>query len=211
MSIGLAIGTQLGRVGRVAQTVASDTFTGADGTALASHSPEIGAGWTRSATASDGAGDPLISGGRIYNPTSNIRVYYITGLDLADCEVSADVVLRTDTNNASSGVVGRHNFGAITFYLARYNDTVNAFQLHKYVAGVATQLGSDAAATLTADQAYRLTLAMRGSSIRLLVDGLLAVSVTDTAITAAGKAGVRLGGTASTTTGTHLDNFRVTA
>ena len=54
---------------------------------------------------------------------------------------------------------------------------------------------------------------MRGSSIRLLVDGVERVSATDSSITAIGRAGVQLGSataaSASNTAGMHTDNFRI--
>jgi hypothetical protein len=55
---------------------------------------------------------------------------------------------------------------------------------------------------------------MNGSTIRMLVDGVVRGSVTDTSITGAGRAGVRLGSSTATATqgdtvGLHLDNFRV--
>jgi hypothetical protein len=82
------------------------------------------------------------------------------------------------------------------------------------VAGTSTVLGSYSE-TLTALSTYALKLDMDGSTIRLLVNGVERVSATDTAITSAGRGGVRLGyasasgaaDTPSDTTGLHVDNL----
>ncbi len=62
---------------------------------------------------------------------------------------------------------------------------------------------------LTVDQAYALTLSMVGTTINLIVDGAVTITQTDSAITAAGRAGMRPNNAATSTTGVHLDNWRV--
>lgn len=107
------------------------------------------------------------------------------------------------------GVVGRINTSADTAYFARHTTVGEQWQLFKVVAGSSTQLGTPLSATPTIDQVYRLTLRMIGSAISVLLDGVVIITATDTAITAAGMAGLRVSGTASNSAGLHLDNFFV--
>ena len=101
---------------------------------------------------------------------------------------------------------------ANTFYMARYwGDSSDSWQLYSAVAGSFTLLGSSAQA-LTDETAYNVKLEMIGTAIKLYKEGSSTplISATDSSITAAGKAGVRLisGATVpSDNTGIHIDNF----
>jgi hypothetical protein len=105
-----------------------------------------------------------------------------------------------------------------TFYAAVYDRSTLSWTLYSIVNSSKVSLGQSPQ-TLTPGWTYRLALdmtGMTGSTIRLLVNGVQQVSVTDTAITAAGRSGVAMGfgatssTTATDTTGMHLDNFTVT-
>ena len=105
-----------------------------------------------------------------------------------------------------------------TFYAAVYDRSTLSWTLYSIVNSSKVSLGQSPQ-TLTPGWTYRLALdmtGMTGSTIRLLVDGVQQVSVTNTAITAAGRSGVAMGfgatssTTATDTTGMHLDNFTVT-
>ena len=124
----------------------------------------------------------------------------------ANYSVLADLYVETGVGHG--GPAGRIDTGANTMYQFRYQFGSTAFRLFKIVAGVATQLGSNSAATLTNGQTYMLELKMNGDQISGYVDGVLKVGpITDTAITAKGKAGIRLNG-ATSIAGYHLDNLR---
>lgn len=187
---------------------ASDTFTDADATSILTHVPEIGT-WVKYA-ASTNTADPTIIGNRIVGENAaTVSIYSCVSPQTPNYIVSCDVVMRSDNNLSQNGPIGRLVTGVVTYYHARYNTLTNAWQLYKFVNSTPTQLGTDQAAVLTVDQAYRCDLWMTGSLISMVVDGVTLVSVTDTAIPNAGRAGFRIGGAETGTTGVHLDNFSV--
>lgn len=184
-----------------------DVFTDTDNVLLQSHTGSQGATWTRHPSY---AGDAQISNAnRLHASSGTTALYYASGSPLtADYNVAGFLRKRSATSGAA-GIVGRASTSVDTHYLARYDDNVDEWRLYKYVTGTPTQLGSGFAQALTTDQDYWVRLEMRGTSIKVYVDGVERVAVTDSSITAAGKAGVRFDGGAGTdTTGIHLDDFQ---
>lgn len=101
---------------------------------------------------------------------------------------------------------------ANTFYHARaqrVSGTSLNWQLFKFVASTATQLGSSVSQTIATSTAYNLKLNVSGTTIELYDEGggSPTISATDSAITAAGFAGLRENGAATDSTLYHLDNF----
>lgn len=185
---------------------ASDAFTGTDGTELSVHD----AAW--SLAFSTNSNTAALIGNRVRRvstgSTSSIARYVHSGSPAsADYSVSLTYRVVTATNEFT-GVTGRSSEVAETFYMARYINSSALWQLYKFVTGTATLLGSFSQ-TLTVDTDYVLTLRMIGTTISLEVDGVERVSVTDSDISDAGKAGIRFAGAvnASDTTGYHFDNF----
>ncbi|HEX8629218.1 MAG TPA: LamG domain-containing protein, partial [Catenuloplanes sp.] len=202
-------------------TVASDTFTDATGALLSAHGGEIGTTtWTTvnsTRTAQVSATDTL----RITSAGGN-AVYYASAVPAsADYMVEADVVLKggLTSDDHIAGVVGRLDTAGTstgTFYHARYNRLAAQWELRKTVNSAAvgnltSATCSDFPQALTAGQSYRLGLDMKGSTIRMIVDGTVLCTATDSSITAKGRAGVRLysATTPGDATGMHLDNFDV--
>jgi len=200
-------------------TTSSDTFTaGAIGARLQDRDGEIGAHWTKVT-----GDDAVITNDlprRIRRNASSTSgaVYYSSGVPAAaDYTIQADVYVASSVPNDVIGVAGRLTAPSNgTYYAAVYNQPTGAWTLYSVANGVKTPLGTPYAQTLVAGTTYRLALDMNGSTIRLLVDGVQRVSVTNNVtITTAGQGGVVLGFTATTTTvtdttGMHLDNFAVT-
>lgn len=187
---------------------ASDAFTDTAGTALSTHSAD----WTLHT--SYGTGACVISdANRVRRSNNNSALFWHAGTPAsADYEVSADLFTKeTDGGASNTGVVGRVDTAANTCYHARYGgSSVDGWQLFKLVAGTATQLGSTSSQSLTDETTYAVKLKMAGTTIELFKEGSgsATVSVTDSAISAAGKSGIRFVGTGETnTTGLHLDNF----
>lgn len=193
---------------------ASDSFTGTAATELSAYNAD----WTEHG--SYASGQLVISdANRLRAGVNASSLYYHSGTPAsADYSVSADIFAKeTDGGTHNAGVVGRVNTGANTFYNARYlGQTTDAWQLFKFVAGVATQLGSSSTQSLTDETSYNVKLEMIGSSstaVKLYKEGSgsATISVTDSSspITAAGKAGIRLlpNDAPSNTTGLHMDNF----
>jgi len=190
-----------------------DTFTDATGTELGLHAPDSGGMWVNHEL---GLGASVITAAdrlRCNSSTANSAYYHSVPLPAADYDVSA--VVHCFTNPATSeqvGVLGRLAMLTGDAYLARYR-AAQGFQLFRFIANAATQLGTTYARVLGAGEDARLTLRMAGTAISLLVDGVVRVGpITDSSTTAAGFAGVFLGSntTADTdSTGSHLDNWNV--
>jgi hypothetical protein len=190
--------------------LAVDTFTAADGTTLEAHASDDGGSWTRHAAGS-GVGSATIENGMVHNVNDgNSRLYFHSILPAsADYAVEADVVMKSDNDAGTIGPVIRCDPTAATFYHLRYSCGANGWQLFKFVAGAATQLGATVLQTLTVNQVYRARLSATGSQLRAFIDGLLILDVTDTAIAASGHAGLRVNNVVTTTTGLHIDAWRV--
>ncbi|HLL67510.1 MAG TPA: LamG domain-containing protein, partial [Micromonosporaceae bacterium] len=197
--------------------VFNDTFTDFQSTSLGAHKSDSGGSWTL--RVADHIGASINSTGNLYHNNIGGTVYYTNPAPTtANYLVEADVIAKSATTTHIAGVVGRLDSagtGDGTFYTARYNSTgTPRWELGKVVNGTSTALGTASAETLTIGRAYRLGLDMSGSTIRLLVDGVVRTSATDNdpSLTAAGRAGVRFASTTAfdvQTTGVQLDNFRV--
>jgi hypothetical protein len=199
--------------------VSSDSMSGPTGTLLQSRSGETAAGWTK--VGFSDANAVLTDAGRIRKEGSSTSgaLYYASATpQSADYTVEADVYVRTNNlTNDMVGVVGRLDTSNAngTYYLARYEVASQKWMLYRRLNGSWDWLAESSAQALTQGSTYRLALDMKGTAIRVLVDGVQVVSVTDSAITGPGRAGVSLGfasgtSTVTNTTGLHLDNFRVT-
>lgn len=165
-----------------------DTFS--SGTDLTDHVGETGATWTRHALSTSGYN--TITSGKLYGGTFQDSDFYPSGNPAsADYDVSVDVYCETSGSAGyATGVWGRLDTSVRTGYLVTFNNWSNTFNLQKFVSGTATGLGTAFAYTMTTGETKTLKLQMRGSTIKMFVDGVERISVTDTAITAAGKPGV---------------------
>ena len=190
---------------------AFDEFTDADTTALESHAASDGGSWTKHSNS--GAGSVTIDNNRVHNPNdTTMHMYYHSWAPVvADYAVTVGVVMRSDNNASMAGPAVRIATGANTCYYARYFTNGNFWQILKVVSGSTTALGSTVAQTLTVDQIYLATLEVRDTALILSVDGVVIREVTDTSITSAGRAGIRVQDAASATTGVHLDSWQVAA
>ncbi|MDQ1536942.1 MAG: hypothetical protein QOE58_1335, partial [Actinomycetota bacterium] len=213
------------RLGESATSLyAEDSFTnGADAALLSNRSGETNTTWTSHAVnnttaetftwTTNSPGDQAIR----RSSSINTAMYYTTSTpSSANYRVEADVVVKSLLSGEVAGVVGRLNtagtsFG--TFYTARYS-VGTGWQL-LYVLNGTTQVGVGGtyAQTLTVGEIYHLALEVNGSTISLLVDGVVRVTDTDTGLASAGRAGIRLNNSSnagSATTGIHLDNYQLT-
>ena len=196
--------------------VTIDTFAGGSGATLQSRTGETGASWTNHGFY--GSVNTVLSpAGRLYKTGANTfgSVYYSSGVPASpDYSVSADVVALSNVANDAAGVAGRLAPGADTLYAARYERSTASWALYRVVNLAPTLLATWPQAFTTGTR--RVTLAMHGTSIRVLVDGIERIAVTDNGITAAGRGGTVLGfdwnfnnTTVTGTTGLHLDNLQV--
>lgn len=188
-------------------TFTSDSFTeGGSDVDLSAHTGEIGATWTEHASFTTGAITVDAANDRIYQSSAAASCYHSSGTPAsADYYVEAELI-HLSAADALIGVVGRVDTAANTMYIARYNEANTRWELRKFVAGVTSGLGTFTQ-SLSIGVTYTLRLDQVGSTIRLLVDGVERISVTDSAISAAGVAGVRAGGASTSTTRQHLLSF----
>jgi hypothetical protein len=193
-------------------TTSSDSFTDTSGRLLTAHTGELAATWTRVL----GAANATVSNeGRIFKANAGYSVNHNSLVQATpDYSVEADVVDKSVIADDAMGVIGRLN-ASNTFYLASWEERDNSWNLALVTNGSIDYLDYvPNQPALVIGQAYRLKLEMVGSALKLYVNGVLKVSVTDTTLTAAGRAGIMTGRIAtsaaqSNTTGLHLDNFQV--
>jgi hypothetical protein len=186
----------------------TETFTEATSTTLASHTGEVGATWTLHPS----YGNTVIvdaSIDRAYASSTSSTAYYASGTpSSANYYVQVTVTVASLPFTGSAGPAGRMDTTANTQYGFRLRDGTS-WQLFKLVTGTLTQLGSESTNNIpTVGQSRTLKLVMTGDQISGYVEGTLEVGpITDMAITAAGKAGIRLANPMDVSTGFHLDNF----
>lgn len=183
-----------------------DFFGSAAGTELSAHNAQ----WVRASGI--GSHQLFINAAEllyITGVTSGNGTYYIgASPGSSDYEVSTNVVFLgpLSTSGPSLGVIGRFlTASPNTFYFAMYQSSTDTWRLTKFVSGTATLLGAVAAGAV-AGTSRRLSLRMLGSSLSVLVDGVVVITATDTSITSAGAAGVRFNPFAAPDVIT-LDNF----
>jgi hypothetical protein len=193
-------------------TFVSDTFTDTSATALESHTGETGATWVKNSTYAGGLVISDANRCRHVDDTSNAG-YYASGTPAAaDYEVQGTVRFLSDLNGGI-GIGGRMSTSADTMYFAHYNNNAanEAFDLYKIVAGSYTQLGSSYSDPLGAGDERVMRLRMEGDQISLYVDDVLRIGpITDTALTVAGRAGIRAFLNATDAGGIHIDTFSAT-
>lgn len=183
---------------------ASDNFAGGPGVDLRDYSPA----WSRLQTAPSQS--VIVSDQqRARNGGAWTAVYiHSTSPPSPDYIVTADIYVASATDTAE--ILGRGSQTVTTHYYLVLSP--GALTLRKAVAGVATYLGSHLATAPEGDT-IRIALSMSGSVLRAFRDGVEVITVNDTSISDAGRAGVRFYSSVapSDAVGMHLDNFLATA
>jgi hypothetical protein len=183
---------------------ATDTFTGADATDLAAHTPELGGSWTELY-----AGQLTLLSNQLDGPTAGDAYAVINATPpSADYAVEADVVVLIAGYPNLAGVLGRYTFTGPNGYLGYFDVGATTWKLAKYVAGAYTLLASYSDPTFSTGT-KRVALEMTGTALVLKVDGVTRCTAIDASISAANKAGVICEQGYSTVA--HLDNFRAGA
>ena len=188
----------------------TDTFTEASDTTLASHTGEVGATWTLHPSYSGAA---LDNGSlkRIYLNTSAAAAYYASGAPpSANYCVQADFNRVTQISNNISIVIGMDT-ASDAGLLLRGNDNGTAFQWEVIDrAGGSNTLLTSSSANQPSIGGAAITMKMcrNGTAVTVFANGVQDTTLNaTTTTTAVGKAGIRASGQATSTTGTHLDNF----
>lgn len=206
-------------------TFVNDTFTDTNATNITSHTGETGATWTKHSYATNTNHPQINASNALVTTESNVREnYYASGVPAtADYTVTLDYAMTANTTEEIFGPMGRLSTSASTGYLFVFYRGGAQFLMQSLVAGTATTIGTSVNHALAAGT-YRMTLDMSGSTIAGRVQRtsdsnwltsagawqagqVNCISTTDTAVTAAGKAGVYqlciIGGGARPT----IDNF----
>lgn len=187
---------------------ASDSFTDTAAVTLPNHTMDSGGPWVSHGSYNDNG---VISNANRARNGANITTfgYYATTAPAsADYDVSADLYVASKVG--SMGVMGRVSTAADMMYFARYNAATSRWELYSDVAGTAASLGYYSQA-LTGGHTYNVRLSMVGTTIAVYIDGTSRISVTNNAVTAAGRGGIRgvdaTAGGGTDSIGYHLDNF----
>jgi hypothetical protein len=182
------------------------SFTATAGTALTSYTGEIGGTWTVQSGASPSSPSAISATGTLFS-ASTAGIYQASGTPAsANYYVEADFVFKSTIAGDSVALAARMAPSANTFVWGGWSQTSGGWRIFKTVAGTQTQLGSTYSDTFTGGF-KRVRLTVNSTTYSLSVDGVEVISVTDSSITAAGKAGVRASASQSSATGIHIDNL----
>lgn len=172
-------------------TFVNDTMTEASNTALESHTPETGGAWSKQSGFTAGATVDATED-RCKGDTSTTAIYQNAGAPAGvDYDVQATVRMTSLATSPHVGLIARAAAAASTFYQTYYNNDTPALLLDKVVAGAGTNLGSYNPSP-SIDTDYTLKLQCYDAAKKAFWDGVERISSTDNAITAAGKAGLRV-------------------
>jgi hypothetical protein len=187
----------------------TDAFAEASSdTTLASHTGAVGATWTSHGDTATYTSTAVVNAAidRLYG--LGTAAYYPSGNPAsADYYAQADFHV-TDLASVNAAICVRMNISANTMYLLRLNNATT-WELRKIVAGVATTLASSTSNVPSVGNARTIRLIISGTTLTVLNNGVQDnnLNATDSAISAAGKPGVRFSGAMTQTTGIHLKNF----
>lgn len=165
-----------------------DLFDEASDTTLISHTPDLGGVWSKQ---TGYVNESRVWGGVGYaSAIADSTSIYRNGATppSADYYVEADIVT-TVSSIGYGGVIARASATVNTFYQAYYTGD-SGLELTRVVFGDSTSIGTYAM-TWTANAQKTLRLEVEGTTIRVKLDGVQVISVTDNVITEAGHAGVR--------------------
>ena len=190
--------------------IVNDTFTAGSDVNLSSHTGETGATWTLHPSYSGTiTNDSTLD--RIYLTSASAGAYYASGVpSSATYCVKADYRRVTQISNNIS-IILAFNTSADTGILLRANDTGAAFQwevMDRTAGSNGTPVTSISNQLSIGGAAITMEICRSGTSITVTANGVQDTNLNfTTGITATDRAGVRISGTASSTTGIHLDNF----
>lgn len=184
-----------------------DTYTDVDGTESIAHTSDSGATYTSASTASN----LKILNGRIYAAAGGGRTFSSYAATGADQFVEFDVIVFTKGVNTQPGAFLRQTSTSIGYFgFLNYTSGVRQWAIGRFNTS-GSVLASGPEATIAENgTVYHCRFTVSGSTLTLEVDGVVAVTVDSTAITAAGRLGAitfnGTSGVSTATTGCHIDN-----
>ena len=154
----------------------------------------------------------MLLGGRVYQSNTDTTVYCRDDVQppTTDYDVSASLYFASGSGSPSVGVCGRMagpGGAALTFYQARIVNNGSGIVLARFINGATVTLSS-VAYSAPAGAEPKLVLRMKGDQLSVLLDGVVVVGpITDSNITAAGYAGIRMASASGNQI--RIDNFAV--
>lgn len=187
----------------------NDTLSGESSQVdITAHTGETGATWTYHPT--DFVASWFVTtAGRAWSDGGDGRVYASGTPPSANYTVEGNYVFVGASNTSITGIAGRMNTTTADWYAVLYDSEIDTIRLVKFVGGSVTDLGSSSAYTASVNDTLDLKLNLNGTSIKgeFQVNGggyTVVATVTDSAHSAAGKAGLVSQGASSSTTGMHV-------
>lgn len=173
---------------------AKDLFVGSNGTALTSHTPDIGGSWLK-VTASPAGAWVLDGSGHLTNTNNQFTSYYVNGTP-ATGNYYVKAIMRASSLliniDSFPFLAARMDSSAQTLYMfgpSATSTTTDSVQIYKQVSGGFTSLAS-APYTFVINTDYEVVIEVNGTTIKGYINGVQVLSVTDSSITATGFAGI---------------------
>lgn len=180
--------------------IASDTFTGSEGTELSAYS----ASWVRHSTSDPSYGYAYIKSNRCsYNYYET--AYYHTAVPASpNYWVEGDITMFGGAGGSLS-LLARCDPASATYYMLYHSNAYT--RIYKRLPGGWTQLGEVSGFVAEIGQTKHVKIEVEGSAVRIYTLGSStpALSVSDSSITAAGRSGLR--GEGASDYNFALDNF----
>lgn len=177
-----------------------DTFIGTNGTALTSHTMNVGPGWT----VFSGTGTPEIESNSMAATATNDNAVYS---DAGQANVQMTVTFNYVTNTWPV-LLGRIQ-NTSNYINCYYSDLTKLWYVTEIVSGTVNQRAAAAGAVLVTGTSYTLSLIYSGSSLSFYCNGSLQVSYSSLSLTTGTKFGPDLFGYLAAPSGTY-NNFQVT-
>lgn len=185
---------------------ANDTFTDSSGVSLGSHTPDSGGSWTKLGESSNGSVAVISNANRVRNQNAAGWNGYYHSADPASADYDVAYTGRPVSTSGEVGALARVDTSTEDFYYASTVVSTGVHLVGKYVSGTFTTLASGTS-TIQTGQDHFERLIVRGDFLAVVGKGGVVAYAQDTAITAAGKAGVYLNGNAIDTSGSHIDTW----
>lgn len=152
-------------------------------------------------------------------PQSVADTYYWndTVLDSSNYDIIMDTVIDTHSNGISCALLARvvpsffptPDNTLYVFEFKKPTSTTATVTLTRILSGTQTIIASSGSFVTTGTGTWQLKFELRNSTLNCYINDVLRATATDTAITAAGRAGLRVDNFSTDTRGNNLDNFTV--